>query len=502
MVVYFILIVKTFTLTSGRPIRSSVIPYSTITTTKGVKMIRKHHHNRNMTEGPIFGKLFIFAIPILFTGVLQLLFNAADMAVVGRYAPDGELAVGAVGACTALINLIVNTAMGMSIGVGVSVAHDIGSGDHARLKKVVHTAVSFSALLGVGVALIGFTFAEPLLRLMGTPESILPMSVPYMKAYFIGVPACMVYNYSAAAIRSSGDTTSPLIFLATSGVVNVLLNLVMVLGFGMGAVGVGIATAASQYVAMTLALIYMIRTDRLCKIDLKEIKPDSPSVKRILRLGAPSGLSSMLFALSNVLIQSTVNSYGDIVISGHATAANIDGIVYICMYSISQAIIVFAGQNMGAAKFKRLDRVLVCGMSLATLVGVCASSIALLLSKPLLNFFTPGETAVIEAGMRRLIGICAPYFLCGLMDVTSHFNKGIGKQIVPTLIALIGNCLMRVIWIFTICRIFPGSPDMPNNIYYLYLSYPVTWTIAFVANVIYYLFLRKKLISGRLNIHI
>ena len=455
-----------------------------------------------MTEGPIFGKLFIFAMPILFTGVLQLLFNAADMAVVGRYALDGELAVGAVGACSALINLIVNTAMGMSIGVGVSVAHDIGSGDHDRLKRVIHTAISFAAMLGICVAVIGFTFAEPLLRLMGTPDNILAMSVPYMKAYFIGVPACMVYNYAAAAIRSSGDTTRPLIFLATSGVVNIGLNLVMVLGFGMGAVGVGIATAASQYVSMILALVYMSRTDKLCHVELGSLRPEFRSVKRILRLGAPSGLSSMLFALSNVLIQSTVNSYGDIVISGHATAATIDGVVYMCMYSISQAIIVFAGQNMGAAKFKRLDRVLMCGMSLVTLVGVGASSIALLLSNTLLNFFTPGETEVIEAGMRRLIGICAPYFLCGLMDVASHFNKGIGKQLVPTLIALIGNCLMRVIWIFTICRIFPGSPDMPNNIYYLYLSYPVTWAIAFVANVIYYLILRKKLISGRLNIHI
>ena len=455
-----------------------------------------------MTEGPIFGKLFIFAMPILFTGVLQLLFNAADMAVVGRYALDGELAVGAVGACSALINLIVNTAMGMSIGVGVSVAHDIGSGDHDRLKRVIHTAISFAAMLGICVAVIGFTFAEPLLRLMGTPDNILAMSVPYMKAYFIGVPACMVYNYAAAAIRSSGDTTRPLIFLAISGVVNIGLNLVMVLGFGFGAVGVGIATAASQYVSMILALVYMSRTDKLCHVELGSLRPEFRSVKRILRLGAPSGLSSMLFALSNVLIQSTVNSYGDIVISGHATAATIDGVVYMCMYSISQAIIVFAGQNMGAAKFKRLDRVLICGMSLVTLVGVGASSIALLLSNTLLNFFTPGETEVIEAGMRRLIGICAPYFLCGLMDVASHFNKGIGKQLVPTLIALIGNCLMRVIWIFTICRIFPGSPDMPNNIYYLYLSYPVTWTIAFVANVIYYLILRKKLISGRLNIHI
>ena len=233
---------------------------------KGIDMIKKHHDS-SMTEGPLFGKIFMFALPILFTGVLQLFFNAADIAVVGRYAENGDIAVGAVGSCGSLINLIVNAAMGLSIGVGVAVAHDIGSGDHDRLKQVVHTAISFAAILGVAVAAIGFIFAEPLLKLMGTPDNILAMAVPYMKAYFIGVPACMVYNYAASAIRSSGDTTRPLIFLAISGVVNVVLNLVMVIGFHMGAVGVGIATAASQYVAMILALTYMIKTDKLCHVD-------------------------------------------------------------------------------------------------------------------------------------------------------------------------------------------------------------------------------------------
>ena len=468
---------------------------------KGVKMIKKHH-DRNMTEGPLLGKIFLFAIPILLTGVLQLLFNAADMAVVGRYAENGELAVGAVGACSALINLIVNTAMGLSIGVGVAVAHDIGSDDHDKLKSVVHTAISFSGILGICVAVIGFTFAKPLLTLMGTPDNLIVMSVPYMKAYFIGVPACMIYNYAAAAIRSSGDTTRPLIFLATSGLANVILNLILVIVFHMGAVGVGIATAASQYVAMTLALVYMAKTNKLCHVDLKQLKPDGLSVKRILRLGVPSGMSSMLFAFSNVLIQSTVNSYGDIVVSGHATAANIDGVVYMCMYSVAQAVIVFAGQNMGAAKYKRLDKVLLCGLGLVTAVGMTASSTALILSNPLLNFFTPDAPLVIEAGMRRLIGICAPYFLCGLMDTSSYFNKGIGKQIVPTLIALIGTCLFRVVWIFTVCRIFPGSPEVPNNIYYLYLSYPVTWTISFLCNIVYYFIIRKKLLAGKLDIHV
>lgn len=464
-------------------------------------MIKKHR-DINMTEGPIFGKILMFALPILFTGVLQLLFNAADIAVVGRYAENGKIAVGAVGACASLINLIVNTSMGLSVGVGVAVAHDIGSGDDVRREKVIHTAISFAAILGLAVSVFGFLFAKPLLTLMGTPENVLVEAVPYMKAYFVGVPACMIYNYAAAAIRSSGDTTRPLAFLATAGVVNVALNLIMVLGLKMGAIGVGIATAASQYVAMTLALIHMSTTKKMCRISFSKLAPKKESVIRILRVGIPSGLQSMLFAFSNVLIQSTVNSYGENVISGNATASNIDSFVYICIASIAQAIIVFAGQNMGAGKYKRLDRVLLCGLGIVVIIGAFTSSLVIIFARPLLNFFTPGSPEIVEAGMRRLWIVCVPYLLCGLMDSTASFNKGIGKQIVPTLIVLIGTCLFRVIWILTVCRIFPGSPETPNNIYYLYLSYPITWAIAFVGNLIYYFMLRKKLMSGQLNVHV
>lgn len=464
-------------------------------------MIKKHH-DTSMTEGPLFGKIFRFALPIMFTGVLQLFFNAADIAVVGRYAENGDIAVGAVGACGSLINLIVNTAMGLSVGVGVSVAHDIGSGDRDRLRRVVHSAISFAGILGICVAVLGFVFAEPLLEMMGTPDNVIIHSVPYMKAYFVGVPACMIYNYAAASIRSSGDTTRPLMFLAISGVVNVGLNLIMVVGFGLGSVGVGIATAASQYVSMTLALMYMLKTSGLCKIELSRLRPDLWSIKRILRLGVPSGLQSMLFALSNVLIQSTVNSYGDTVISGNATGGNIDSFVYMCIYSVSQAIIVFAGQNMGAGKYERLDKVLLCGCGIVMIIGVSTSSLAMIFSHQLLNFFTPDSPEVVAAGMRRLWVVCVPYFLCGLMDTAASFNKGIGKQVVPTLIVLIGTCLFRIIWIYTVCRIFPGSPEHVENIYYLYASYPITWTIAFIGNLVYYFMVRRKLISGRLDVRV
>ncbi|MBQ7293172.1 MAG: MATE family efflux transporter [Clostridia bacterium] len=434
----------------------------------------------------------MFAIPIMLTGILQLLFNAADMIVVGNFAHGGNDQVGAVGSCSALINLIVNTAMGLSIGVGVSVAHDIGSGDRDRLHRVIHTAISFSAILGVVVAVLGFFLAEPMLKLMATDPKLLNSAVAYMRAYFIGIPACMVYNYAAAAIRSAGDTVRPLIFLSVSGVVNVILNLIFVIGFGMGAEGVGLATAISQYVSMGMVLIYMLKTDKVFKIELGSLAPQHSAVIRILRVGLPSGLSSMLFAVSNVLIQSTVNSYGTAVVSGNAAGGTIDSFVYTILYSVSQTAIVFAGQNMGAGKYRRLDKIVLCSVSIVAIVGISSSSLVMLFSRQLLSIVTPGDPAVLDAGMRRLWVICAPYFLCGFMDTMASINKGMGKQIIPTLIVLIGTCVARVVWIFTVCRAFPGSPETPDNIYWLYLSYPVTWALAFLGNLIYYKIVMRK----------
>lgn len=465
-------------------------------------MVIRKTKDVSMVEGPILFKLLRFALPIMLTGILQLLFNAADIAVVGRFAENGKVAVGAVGACGALINLIVNSSMGLSLGVGVAVAHDMGSGSHDRMSKVVHTAVVAASVLGIVVACVGFFFARPLLILMDTPDNVLAEAVPYMKAYFLGIPASMMYNYLASALRSSGDTKRPLLFLAIAGLANVVFNLVMVLGFGLGAMGVGIATAISQYVALTLILIYMSRPKSPCRIRFSALGVDRSSLVRIFRLGIPACLQSMLFSFSNVLIQSTVNSYGDTVISGHAAGSNIDGFVYTAMNSVAQGVIVFAGQNMGAGKYKRLDRVLGCGLLLVGVIGAALSCIAIALGPVLLDFYVPGEPEVIEAGMRRLWGVCAPYLLCGIMDACSYTLKGMGKQLIPTLIVLIGTCLMRVVWVYTVCRIFPGSPEALNNIYYLYASYPVTWSIATVGSLIYYWHLRKRLLAGNLEIHV
>ena len=455
-----------------------------------------------MVEGPILFKMLRFALPIMFTGILQLLFNAADIAVIGRYGANGAESVGAIGACGALINLIINSSMGLSLGVGVAVAHDMGSGAHDRKDRVVHTAAISGLLLGVVVAVIGFVFARPLLELMDTPATQLEEAAAYMRMYFLGVPASMMYNYLASALRSSGDTKRPLFFLAAAGVVNVILNLVMVIGFGMDAVGVAIATAISQYVALALIVWQMRRPSCQCRLYFSRLKIDRGALVRIFRLGIPACLQSMMFSLSNVLIQSTVNSYGPEVVSGHAAAGNIDGFVYTAMNSVAQGVIVFAGQNMGAGKYKRLDRVLGCGLLLTGAIGAVLSVIAVGLGPVFLDFYIPGEEAEIRAGMRRLYGICAPYFLCGLMEVFSYMLKGMGKQMIPTLIVLVGTCGLRVVWLFTVCRIFPGSPEAVENIYYLYAAYPITQLFTILANLVYYLYLRKRLLSGALEIHI
>jgi len=464
-------------------------------------MIRKTK-DTNMTEGPILWKLFRFALPIMLTGILQLLFSATDMAIVGRFSENGVLAVGAIGACSSLINLIVSSSMGLSLGVSVAISHDIGSGARDNVRRVVHTAMVTGACLGVVVGLGGIFLAKPLLLLTDTPDSVFDQAVPYMRAYFLGVPASMIYNYLASALRASGDTKRPLFFLMIAGTSNVLFNLIAVLGFGMGAVGVGLATALSQYVSLSLILAYMSRPYAAARIEWRKVAPDRRSLIRILRLGIPACLQAMLFAFSNVLIQSTVNSYGDTMVSGNAAAANLSGFVYTAMNSAAQGVIVFAGQNMGAKKYRRLDRVLLCGIGLVSCIGLLTGVSSAVFGRPLLNFYVPGETEVIEAGMYRLIFMSAPYFLCGIMDSTSYMLKGMGKQVVPTLIVLIGTVLFRVVWIFTVCRIFPGSPEALGNISYLYISYPVTWIIAISANLIYYAYLKKRLLAGTLDVHV
>lgn len=426
----------------------------------------------DMTEGPILGRMILFTLPVLATGVLQLLFNASDLAVVGQFGgADSQIEVGAVGSCGALINLIVNLFMGLAVGAGVIAAQDIGAKRYEAVHKLADTALTVSLIGGVAVGVFGFFATEPLLRLMGTTKEILPSAVPYMKAYFTGMPGCLLYNYLAAIQRSGGDTKHPLLFLAISGVANVGLNILMVAGFNLGALGVGIATSASQYIAAAAILIFMLREEGCCRVTGFAL--DGERLKKMVLIGLPAGLQGTLFSLSNVIIQSSINAYGTYVVAGNAAGSNLDGFLYIAMNSVYTAALTFVGQNVGAGKYARIKKISFLCVGLVTFIGVSLGVVLVVFGEKLLLIFATGENkdAVVKAGMNRLLVMGTTYFLCGLMDVGCGIMRGMGKTILPMIVSLVGSCLFRIVWIATVCPLFPG------NILALYISYPISWFI-------------------------
>ncbi len=423
---------------------------------------------KDLTQGAILPQLIAYCLPLMLTGMLQLFYNATDMIVVGQFA--SPTAVGAVGACGSLIGLLVNMFIGLSVGVSVSVAQYIGAKQEKAVSEVVHTALAMALGLGVVVSAVGFFFAEGALRLMDTPPSTIAEAVPYAKAYMLGIPASMVYNYCAAALRAKGDTVRPLLFLGLSGLVNVGLNLWLVISFGLGAVGVGIATAVSQYVAMAMILIYMTFFLKDCtRIRWGSLRIHREKLWLILRIGLPAGIQSIVFSFSNVLIQSTVNTFGENVINGNAAAASIDGFIYTAQNSVYQAAITFVGQHVGARKFDRVNRVIFRCMGLVTVIGFSVSSLVMLFSHALLGIYVPGDEAAIAWGTQRLRVMGCTYFTCGLMDVGCGALRGMGKTITPMLISMAGVCGIRILWLYTV---FPLWPTMMC----LYLSYLASWT--------------------------
>lgn len=444
--------------------------------------VHGHEQKKDYTEGPMLGRIILFMLPVMLTGVIQLLYNATDIIVVGNFAPNADAAVAAVGACGALINLIVNLFLGLSVGAGVLVAQKIGAGDREGVQKVVHTAILTSVFTGIAVGIFGFCMAGPLLTLMGTKEEVLVEAVPYMRAYFVGIPAAMVYNYAASMLRSKGDSKNPLIFLTLSGIANVGLNMFFVCVFHMGAVGVGIATAVAQYIAMILVLIHMVGLKDDCHLSFKALAIDKDSLKKMLRIGLPAGLQGTFFSLSNTLIQSTINTYPVYVQTGHATAGNIEGFVYMAMNSCYHAALTFVGQNTGAKKYDRVLRAWLMCTGIVLVIGLGMSlplaSRELEIGKFFLNFYRPGQEAVHEAGMVRLEIICAFYALCGIMDVSSGVMRGMGKSFLPMMVSLIGSCVLRILWVQFIC------PLDPTNIRLLYWSFPFTWIVTSLAHLV------------------
>lgn len=448
------------------------------------KSIRSYE--MDMCSGPLFMKIVAFAIPLMLSGILQLLFNAADIIVVGRFAGSESLA--AVGSTSALINLMVNVFLGLSIGANVLVAQFYGAQRMKDLEETVHTAILLAVFGGAALIFLGIFFAVPILVMMGTPEEVLPLSVLYIKIYFLGMPVTLVYNFGSAILRAVGDTRRPLYFLLFAGVINVILNLIFVIGFSMGVAGVALATVISQCVSAALIIQCLVRSDAPYGLRRDKLKISAEKVKMIVKVGLPAGIQGAIFSISNVLIQSSINSFGSVAMAGSTAAANIEGFVYTSMNAVYQTALSFTSQNYGARKFERITKTLLYCLGLVVVVGVALGDGAVLFGRKLLSIYS-SDPQVVEYAMMRLQIICGVYFICGMMDTMVGSLRGLGYSVVPMLVSLTGACALRVVWILTVF-------GMSRTLEVLYLSYPVSWTITFLAHVICYIVIRRR-IAGR-----
>jgi len=438
-----------------------------------------------MLTGPLLPSVISYTIPIILTSVLQLLFNAADLVVVGRFC--GSVSVAAVGSTTAITNLLVNFFIGLSVGTGVTVAHGIGSRREDVVHNTVHTALPVALLAGVLLTVVGVCFSEVFLRMMGTPENVLQLSAVYMKIYFAGITFTMVYNFCAAILRAAGDTKSPLIFLTFAGVVNVVLNFLFVVFFHMNVAGVALATTIAQGISAALVVIALMRRRDGCRLYLKKMRFHRVQLSKMLRIGLPAGLQSAMFSISNVLIQSSVNSFGDILMSGNAAAANIEGFIYASINAFHQTSVNFIGQNAGAGQYDRVKKTLVCCLSCAAMTGLVLGGLAYGFGQPLLSLYITDSTEAIGYGMLRLGIVATTYLICGLMDVTTGSLRGLGESFVPMLISVLGVCGIRIGWIYTVFQI--PAFHTPQS---LYISYPFSWAVTFGFQLIAFLKLYKK----------
>ena len=429
-------------------------------------------YEMDMCNGPLLSKILIYAVPLIVSGILQLLFNAADMVVAGRFA--GNVALGAVGATSSLINLLINVFIGMSVGTNVLVAHFFGANRKEELGQTVHTSIALSLISGVVLGIAGFCLAGPLLSLMGTPDDILPHAVIYMQIYFIGVPGMLLYNFGSAILRAVGDTKRPLYYLLFAGVINVFMNLFFVIVMQIGVAGVALATILSQFISAALVIRCLLKEEGAYRLDIRSIRLYKDKVIRILRVGLPAGFQGAVFSISNVLIQSSVNSFGSIAVAGNTAAQNLEGFVYNAMNSFHQTALSFTSQNMGAKKMDRVKKIMWICVGCVTVLGMAMGFAGLYFANGLLSIYST-DSQVVAYGYQRLLIILSTYFMCGVMDVMVGSIRGMGYSIMPMVVSLLGACGLRVVWIFTVFA-FCRSPQI------LYISYPVTWTVTFLVH--------------------
>ena len=432
----------------------------------------------DMCSGAILPKLLQFALPLMFSSILQLLFNAADIIVVGRWAGDNSLA--AVGSNASIIGLLTNLFIGLSVGANILAARFYGAREEENLRQTVHTALLVSLLGGMLLAVTGALGAHTILIWMQSPPEVLDLATLYLRIYFLGMPATMLYNFGAALLRAVGDTRRPLYYLTLAGVINVVLNLFFVIVCHLDVAGVAIATVASQCVSALLVLRCLTKAGGAVRLDLRQLKIHPVRLRQIMRVGIPAGIQGVLFSLSNVVIQSSINSFGETVMAGNAAANNIETFIYASVNAFYQANISFTSQNLGAGRIDRIRPIMLRALGCAAVTGGVLGWLTVLLGPHLLGIYSD-SAPVISAGMDRIRIVCTLYALCGLMDVIVGSIRGMGYAVTPMLVTLIGACGLRLLWIAVLFQI----PEY-HTIHTVYISYPVSWTVTFLAQLVCY----------------
>lgn len=443
---------------------------------------KKSKYEIDMCNGSILDKLISFSIPLMLSGILQLLFNAVDIIVVGRF--TGSEALAAVGSTTALINVFVNFFIGISLGSNVLAARFYAAGKDKEMSETVHTAITLALISGVVMGIVGVVFAKGALQLMDTPDNVLNLSTLYMRIYFVGMPFFMLYNYGAAILRAVGDTKRPLMFLIVSGATNVVLNLILVIRFHMGVAGVAIATVISQGISCVLVLRCLYNSEGSYQLRFSKLGMKARYVKQIFQVGVPAGIQSTIINFSNVLLQSSVNSFGSVAMAGYTAANNILGFLYVSVNSITQACMSFTSQNYGVRKFKRMDKILFECLGLTMVVALVLGGGSYLFGSELMHIYTKSAD-VVACGTDIMLYTTVTYFLCGIMDLFPGALRGMGHSAVPMILSVIGTVGTRIVWIYWI---FPQHRALD----FLFISYPVSWILTIIMQVICFYFVRKK----------
>lgn len=443
-------------------------------------------HSLDMTQGPFLKKLFTFAVPLMIMGILQLLYNTADTVVVGRFA--GKEALAAVGATGSLVSLILNIFMGLSTGSGVVQGRNIGAKDNKRMSKCTHTAMLLSVICGIIVGFIGFFLSGRLLVLMNAPSDVIELSTLYLKIYFLGAPGSLIYNYGASLLRSMGDTERPLYVLLFSGLINIILNIILVVPFKLGVIGVAVATITSQYISAAFIVGFLLKLDNPCKLNLKRLRIHKQELIDILKIGLPAGVQGALFSISNVIIQSNVNSFGSSAMAGIAAGSNYDSYIFICVNAFTQATMNFSSQNIGAKKYRNVTKIFRYCMIIASVAAVFMSLIGFIFSKGIVSLFSK-DSEVIEIGASRLSQVMPFYVFCALQDMTAGQVRSMGKSLRPMIISIFGSCILRIIWVLFVL-------PLNHTLTVLYWAYPISWTVTFILQFMLYIFVRNKMMKN------